>query len=207
MRLWSESFKDGGRLPANYALAKPDPLKHAGFSDNLNPHLAWDNLPKETESLVLIVHDADAPTRPDEVNREGRTVPFSLPRADFFHWVLADLTPGSFIQEGDFSRGVVPKGKPGPQGPRGTRQGLNDYTGWFKGNPEMEGLYFGYDGAGPPWNDERLHHYFFTLYALSGKTCPVRGEFTGPQVLKEMEGMVLAQARISAVYSLFPGAR
>jgi Raf kinase inhibitor-like YbhB/YbcL family protein len=207
MRLWSDSFKDGGRLPELFALAKPHPVQHAQFSDNLNPHLAWDRLPKGTESLALLVHDTDAPSSPEDVNREGRSVPFSLPRTDFFHWVLVDLSPDFPVQEGEFSRGVVPKGKPGPQGPRGTRQGLNDYTGWFKGNPGMEGLYFGYDGAGPPWNDERVHHYFFTLYALRVGRFPAEGEFNGPSVLNKMEGIVLESARIRASYSIFPDAR
>jgi phosphatidylethanolamine-binding protein (PEBP) family uncharacterized protein len=34
------------------------------------------------------------------------------------------------------------------------------------GNPDMAGQYFGYDGPCPPWNDERMHHYIFTIYAL-----------------------------------------
>ncbi len=207
MKLWSDSFNDASRLPEEYAFAKPHPAQHAQFSANRNPHLSWSGLPPGTQSLVLILHDVDVPTRPDDVNQEGRTVPFHLPRAPFYHWVLVDLSPDSPILAGEFSKEVTPRGKPGPQGPRGTRQGLNDYTGWFKGNPDMEGNYFGYDGAGPPWNDERLHHYFFTLYALKAKRCPVEGVFTGPQVLKAVEGLVLDKSSISATYSLYPQAR
>ena len=50
--------------------------------------------------------------------------------------------------------------------PRGARQGINDYTGWFAGDKDMAGNYFGYDGPCPPWNDEIPHRYVFTLYAL-----------------------------------------
>ena len=207
MKLWSDGFKDGTRLPEEYAFAKPHPTQHAQLSKNRNPHLAWSGLPPDTQSLVLIVHDMDVPTKPDDVNQEGRTVPFGLSRADFFHWVLVDLSPASPIQAGQFSAGVTPHDKPGPQGPDGTRQGVNDYTGWFQGDKDMEGAYFGYDGPGPPWNDERLHHYFFTLYALQTKRCPVEGSFTGPQVLKAIEGSVLGKAVLSATYAIYPGAR
>ena len=54
----------------------------------------------------------------------------------------------------------------------------------------MSGDYFGYDGPGPPWNDERLHHYVFTLYALDSARCAVEGRFGGPEVLTALEGHV-----------------
>ena len=65
----------------------------------------------------------DVPTKPDNVNKEGVTVPADLPRTDFYHWVLVDLPAdrGS-IAEGEFSTAVTPKGKTGPEGPQGTRR-------------------------------------------------------------------------------------
>ena len=96
---------------------------------------------------------------------------------------------------GEFGRGFTPRGKPGPQAPHGARQGLNDYTGWFAGNPEMAGNYFGYDGPFPPWNDSLVHHYVFTLYALDVAKCGVSGIFKGTDVLAAIKGHVLAQAR------------
>src|ERR1041385_6696807 len=107
MQLWSDDFKDGTRLPGEYAFAKPHPTQHVQLSNNRNPHLAWNDLPPGTQSLTLVVHDMDVPTKPDEVNQEGRTVPFDLPRADFYHWVLVDLTPTPPIQKGQFSQGVT----------------------------------------------------------------------------------------------------
>ena len=68
------------------------------------------------------------------------------------------------------------KGKPGPASLRGTRQGLNDYTGWFAGDPAMAGSYFGYDGPFPPFNDSLVHHYVFTLYAVAVPRLPVEGD-------------------------------
>ena len=56
---------------------------------------------------------------------------------------------------------------------------MNDYTGWFAGDAEMAGDYFGYDGPFPPFNDSLVHHYVFTLYALTVDRAPVEGAFTG----------------------------
>jgi Raf kinase inhibitor-like YbhB/YbcL family protein len=208
MRLWSDSFKDGEAIPARYALGKPHPDTHVQLSDNVNPHFAWADVPAGTRSFALLCRDVDVPTRPDNVNKEGVTVPAELPRTDFDHWVLVDLAAErSSIQEGEFSTGVTPGGKGGPEGPHGTRQGLNNYTQWFEGDAGMAGDYFGYDGPGPPWNDELLHHYHFTLYALDVATCPAEGRFTGPDALKAIEGHVLDRASMVGTYAIYPNAR
>jgi phosphatidylethanolamine-binding protein (PEBP) family uncharacterized protein len=207
MRIWSTSFPAEQAIPERYALGKPHPTQHAQASDNVSPHLAWSELPPGTASLVLICHDRDAPSRRDDANKEGRVVPADLPRVDFFHLVMVDLpaTPGSFA-EGELSRGVIPHGKPGPAGPRGTRIGVNDYTGWFKGDPAMEGQYFGYDGPWPPWNDTRIHHYIFNLYALDVPRTAVDGVFTGAQVRHAITGHVLAEATYAGTYTINPQA-
>ena len=151
MKLWSDSWVNGERIPNRFAAGRPDAASGVTFSDNVNPHLAWSEAPAATESFVLICHDFDVPSRGDDVNQPDREVPADLPRVDFFHWVLVDL-PGSVgrIDEGAFSRGFTTRGKAGPSvdvaGFTGARQGLNDYTGWFASNADMAGNYFGYDG-------------------------------------------------------------
>lgn len=204
MKLWSDSWTNGDRIPARYAAGRPDGAGGATFSDNLNPHLAWSDLPAGAQSMVLICHDFDVPTKPDDVNQAGREVPADLPRTDFFHWVLVDLPPRpTVIEEGQFSRGFVARGKPGPEVEgSGARHGLNDYTGWFAGNPEMAGNYFGYDGPFPPFNDSLVHHYVFTLYAVSIPRLAVAGNFTGAQVREKLAGRVLAEATFSGTYTL-----
>jgi len=205
MQLWSDSWTNGDRIPARYAAGKPDGKGAAAFSDNLNPHLAWSDVPAGTQSMVLICHDFDVPSRGDDVNQAGREVPADLPRVDFFHWVLVDLPPRPMeIAEGEFSRGFTARGKPGPMArPRGEiRHGLNDYTGWFAGSAEMAGNYFGYDGPFPPWNDSLVHHYVFTLYAVSIPKLPLEGIFTGQQVREQLAGRVLGEATFSGTYTL-----
>jgi Raf kinase inhibitor-like YbhB/YbcL family protein len=126
-----------------------------------------------------------------------------LPRVDFFHWVMVDL-PATVrnLAEGEFGRGFKPRGKPGPATLHGARHGLNDYTGWFAGDAKMAGLYFGYDGPFPPFNDSLVHHYVFTMYALAIERVPVEGAFTGQQVRDAIAGKVLAEVTHSGTYTL-----
>jgi Raf kinase inhibitor-like YbhB/YbcL family protein len=208
MKLTSESFRDQGAIPARCAFCAPDPKTHAKLGDNRSPHIAWSDLPAGTKSLVLVCHDPDVPSKPDDVNQEGRSIPRTLPRVDFHHWLLVDLQPdGAPLKEGEFSSGVTARGKSGPQAPRGARQGINDYTGWFAGDKDMAGDYYGYDGPCPPWNDSIVHHYVFTLYALDVERCPVQGKFRGADLLKAIQGRVLASAALTGLYSLNPSVR
>jgi len=205
MKLSSMSFANNQRIPAEFAFGAPDGSGHVKLSDNRNPHFAWGDLPPGTKSLVLICHDPDVPSKGDDVNQDGRTIPAALPRVDFYHWVLVDLDPASEpITAGEFANGITPRGKSGPAGPRGTRQGINDYTMWFASDHDMSGDYYGYDGPCPPWNDAISHHYVFTLYAIDLAQCPVSGKFTGADVLAAIKGHVLGQASLTGVYAINP---
>src|SRR5436190_12058720 len=115
MKLWSDSWANGEAIPARCAAGRRD-SGGVGFSDNLNPHLTWSEVPAGTKSFALICHDFDVPSRGDDVNQPDREVPADLERIDFFHWVMVDL-PATLAQiaEGEFSRGFTPRGKPGPQ--------------------------------------------------------------------------------------------
>ena len=205
MKLAIAGFTDGAAIPAKFAFCAVDPTAHVRMSENRNPPLAWRDVPAGVKSFAVICHDPDVPSVGTDVNQEGRTVPASLPRVDFFHWVLVDL-PATLdsVGEGEFSSAIVANGKPGPAAPRGARQGVNDYTGWFADDPAMAGQYFGYDGPCPPWNDEIVHHYVFTVFALDVGRLGVEGAFTGPAARKAMEGHVLAQASVTGTYALNP---
>lgn len=205
MKLSSTSFHDQDRIPESNAFGKVDPALHIALAGNANPQLAWVGAPRGTQSFALICHDPDVPSRPDDVNIEGREVPADLPRVDFYHWVLVDIAPETtVIAEGSYSDDVTPRGKPGPMAINGTRQGINSFTGWFSGDHDMKGDYFGYDGPCPPWNDAIQHRYIFTLYALDVAQLAVEGSFDGEDVLKAIQGHVLDQASIMGWYTLNP---
>lgn len=205
MQLTIQDLADGQPIDPRFAFGLPDPDSHVTFGANRNPRVAWSDVPPGTRSLVLVCVDVDVPTRPDDVNQEGREVPADLPRTDFYHWLMVDIPPSvSDIDEGSCSDGVTPRGKREPAGPPGSRQGRNDYTGWFAGDEAMAGSYLGYDGPCPPWNDAIVHRYRFTLYATDLDRCPVEGAFTGTEVLEAIAGHVLAEATITGTYTLNP---
>ncbi len=208
MELTSASFSNEQPIPEEFAFARRDPVRRVRLSNNRNPDLRWSDVPEKCKSLALIVVDPDAPTVPDDVNKEGRTIAADLPRADFHHWVMVDLPRScSGITAGECSDGVTARGKTKPLNPSGApaaRQGQSDFTGWFAGDPEMAGTYLGYDGPGPPWNDERVHRYHFKLYALDVDHCPVEGDFNAADVKRAIQGHVLAEATLTGNYTLNP---
>ncbi|HEY1078003.1 MAG TPA: YbhB/YbcL family Raf kinase inhibitor-like protein [Fontimonas sp.] len=208
MKLTSTSFRPNGRIPGRCAFAVQSPRTHVSLSDNRNPHLAWSGAPAGTRSFVLTCIDSDAPTRPDDVNQAGREVPADLPRAEFVHWLMVDIPPSLHeIAEGACSTGVVARGKTAPAGPAGSRQGVNDYSGWFAGDAQMAGTYLGYDGPCPPWNDARAHRYTFEVLATDLDRCKLADGFKLADLRAALQGHVLDRASIVGRYSLNPRIR
>ena len=209
MRLTSKSITDAQPLAKEYALG----VRGAGDNDppevgpNRSPHLAWSGAPASTKAYALLCVDPDAPARADDANKTDRTIPADFPRTDFYHWVLADIPVSrSELSEGVDATGLTVKGKAPGHTPHGER-GLNSYTEWFRGDPAMEGEYGGYDGPWPPFNDERVHHYVFTLYALDVESLRLGKGFTGADVKRAIAGHVLAEASLTGTYTLNPRLR
>jgi Raf kinase inhibitor-like YbhB/YbcL family protein len=67
----TSAFENKGEIPSRYTCD----------GDNINPELVPGILPEDTESLVLIVDDPDAP------------------RGTFTHWIVWNIEPGSMINE------------------------------------------------------------------------------------------------------------
>jgi len=198
MRIRSQSFEPGQPISAEFAMGQAD-----GFAGNRNPHLAWDDVPAGTRSFALLCIDPDAPTVAETVGREDMEIPQDQPRADFVHWTMIDI-PADVreIAAGSCSDGVTARGKTSPPGPAGARQGLNDYTGWFAGDAQMGGDYLGYDGPYPPFNDQRVHRYFFRLYALDEASLDLPDRFTAADVRRAVQGHTLAEAEVHGTYTL-----
>lgn len=203
MQVRSDSFDNDQPMPARLAFGRlGDPV---ALSDNRSPHLAWRDAPPGTRSFVITCIDPDVPSRPDDVNQPGRTVPADLPRVDFVHWLMANVPAecGELV-EGACSDEVTPHGKRSPFGPPGSVQGENSYSGWFAGDEAMGGCYLGYDGPCPPWNDARVHHYHFRVAALDLASLPLADGFSREALQAAMHGHVLAEAEIVGTYSLNP---
>lgn len=204
MKIDIPAFKNGAPIPGDHCFSVPADIGHISYSSNLNPQILWSDVPHNTRSFALLVVDPDVPSVGDLVNQEGKTVPADLPRVEFYHFVLVDI-PADLreLPEGCDSNAITAKGKPIGQTKYGVR-GVNDYTSWFEGDPEMGGNYGGYDGPCPPWNDEIPHRYFFNLYALDVETLGLAGAFTGVDALRAMEGHVLAKATHFGTYTQNP---
>lgn len=198
MRLTTTSFQKGQPIPGEFAMGVP-----TGFGGNRNPQLAWDDVPAGTRSFALLCIDPDVPTVPELVGRDDVEIPLDQPRTEFVHWAMVDI--GADVREiaaGSASDGITAKGKTAPSGPAGARQGLNSYTQWFAGDAQMGGDYLGYDGPYPPFNDQRLHRYFFRLFALDVATLDVPQRFTAADVLRAVHGHVLGEATVWGTYTL-----
>lgn len=203
MKVTSHSFTNGQPIPVEFALGTPE-----GFGRNRNPHLAWEDVPQGTRSLVLLCVDTDAPADASLAGKAGVEIPVDAQRADFVHWVLVDIAPDVHdIAAGSVSDGFEKAGKKRPHGPRGSRQGLNDYTGWFAGDPDLAGDYQGYDGPYPPPNDLLKHRYFFRVFALDVDQLELPQRFTAADVMRAMHGHVLAESAIHGTYWLHPAPR
>ncbi|MDO6460187.1 YbhB/YbcL family Raf kinase inhibitor-like protein [Granulosicoccaceae sp. 1_MG-2023] len=202
MKLTLDSWPEGGPIPEKFAFGRIPPEGRFALADNINPALSWDDVPPGTQSFALLCVDPDVPSSGEDVNQEGKSVPADLPRVNFYHWVVVNM-PADLraIAEGADSAGVTPKGKAPGQRPYGLT-GINNYTDWFAGDPEMAGEYGGYDGPCPPWNDSIIHRYRFTVYALDVASLPLSGAFTGEDVLAAMEGHVLASASKTGIYTM-----
>lgn len=199
-----DGWAEGQPIPARFAFGKPGEDGPFATSDNLSPAIRWSDAPAGTKSFAIICVDPDVPSSGEDVNQEGKTVPADLPRVPFYHWVLVDIPAStSGLAEGAGGSGVTPRGKDPGKTEHGVT-GKNDYTGWFAGDADMEGVYGDYDGPCPPWNDSIKHHYHFEVYALSEPSLGLSGAFSADDAIAAMEGKVLAKASYSGTYSMNP---
>lgn len=178
---------NGQPIPSRYAYCMQDGQGKTKDGGNVNPKISWSAAPDNTKSFALIVVDPDVPAVFDDANKDGKIIPDNFARKNFYHWVLVDIPPGLHeIAEGQDSKDKTDK-TPGPMG-----FGVDGQNNYGKG---------GYDGPCPPWNDERLHHYRFTVYALDVPSLGLSGNFTGEQALAAMKGHILVQGETVGTYT------
>ncbi len=199
-----DSFKNGGTVPNKYAFCVAAAQGHTTGGQNINPSISWSKGPRGTKSYAIITFDPDAPAEHREMmNKEGVTMTADIKRHNFYHWVLVDISPKvTSIKEGADSNARVLHGKPATS-TVGVK-GLNDYTKVTASNDAMKGQYYGYDGPCPPWNDEDIHHYHFTVYALSVKSLNLPKDFDAEAAQDAMKGKILAQGEDVGLYTQNP---
>lgn len=103
LNLSSADFPPGGSIPA----------RHTCDGADLSPSLSWSGIPPDTQSLVLIVDDPDAPDP-------------AAPKQTWVHWVLYNIPP--HVDH-------LPPGIREAELPAGVRTGLNDWKNTRYGGP------------------------------------------------------------------------
>lgn len=195
-------ISNGAVIPADYAFCVEDGSGKAKLGANQSPEIKWSGAPKGTKSFVILLKDPKVPSKADNVNKVGKSVSKTLPRVDFYHWVLADIPANlNTLPLGAESKAVVAKGKKAGKTAHGVR-GINNYTDWFASDPNMSGQYGGYDGPCPPWNDELIHEYHFEVFALDVASLKLKENFKAPELHKAMKGHILAQGKSIGLYKL-----
>jgi len=193
-------IEHGKPIPERFAYCIPDGNGKTKDGQNINPAIEWSGAPEGTKSYVILVVDRDVPQSFELANQDGKTIPREFPRQNFYHWVLVDIPPSILtIAEGADSRGITKGGKELGKRLYGV-VGQNDYAR-FMG----EGPHAGYDGPCPPWNDERLHRYHFTVYALSVPSLNLSGLFGGQYVEDIIQPHILAKGEVVGTFTNKPG--
>jgi hypothetical protein len=193
-----DAIQNNGPIPAEYAFCVPSPRGHTTAGANKNPEITWSKGPAATKSYAIVVVDTDVPSVFDDADKEGKVIKESLPRQDFYHMVLVDIPASqNRLAMGADSSGITPKGKKPGATPYGLR-GVNDYT------EDTAGTFGGYDGPCPPWNDERLHHYHFIVYAIDVPSLGLSGNFTGKDAQAATAKHTLAKGEVVGTYTQNP---
>ena len=206
LKVESDSFETGDRVPDAHAFGVSDGEGAAApEGGNRSPHLRWSGAPEGTRSYAIVVVDPDVPADASDANQPDRSIPVDAERADFAHWLVVDIPAEvTEVAEGAGSEEIVIGGKAPGQTSFGGVAGVNSYTDFLAGDAEMEGTYGHYDGPFPPFNDERLHHYHFTVYALDVPSLGLDpgGDFKLDDVRAVIEGHVVDQGELVGEYSL-----
>lgn len=183
----STSIENGKAIAEKFAYCAPDGKGKTNNAGNISPQLTWKNAPKETKSLAIVAVDPDVPAKFDDANKDGKIIAEDFPRQNFYHWVLLNI-PAKItdIHEG--------RGKD----PSFATPLINDYAG---GKNTLQ--FAGYDGPCPPWNDARLHHYHFTVYALDVEKLAPAKDSIGKDAIAEIEKHAIAKGELVGTYSNF----
>ena len=154
------------------------PVDFTADGRNVSPTLTWSGAPPGTREFALILDDPDAPTP-----------------QPFVHWVIYKI-PGTAtgLPEG-LPMGAAVKAP----GLETAAQGLTGFAMFARGGgpPPQPG----YRGPAPP--PGKPHRYTFKVYALNAPL-EARDGMTKDDLLKAMEGKIIAQGELVGLYERKP---
>lgn len=173
-------------IPEQYALCKTTPDGKSAPGENMRPAISWRNAPKNTQSFALVVSDPDVPNDFADAGKDGKTLEVDMPRQLFYHWALVDIPADTTSLEGG-------KANKNPAVGKALKSDLGGYT-----NPRN------YGGPCPPWNDLRLHHYHFTIYALDVPSLKLKANATARDAVTAIKEHTLRSGEFVSTYTLNP---
>jgi len=191
-------IKPNGFIPAKYAYCTADGKGATKNGGNVSPKISWSGKVDEAKSYVVLVVDKDVPASFELANQKDKVIPVDFSRQDFYHWVLVDIpVKRTSLAEGRSSTKVIEGGKPLGK----TAYGVNGQNDYAKMNKGPNG---GYDGPCPPWNDERMHHYHFSVYALDVESLELKKNFSGRDVEKAMAAHIVGKGEVVGRFTTNP---
>ena len=202
LKLSLEKTGPGNALPPENAscIATADGRDTPG--QNKSPAISWTAGPPATLSYALTMVDPDVPADLSLLGKEGTTIPRDAKRMEFTHWILVDIpTSVTRLVEGADGDGL-PKGGLTLETTDHGRRGQNGFAAFAKDGPNG-----GYHGPCPPWNDERVHRYRITVYALDTGRLPLPDSFTREDFLAAVKGHIVATRTAEFNYAINPKAR
>ncbi|MFW9848058.1 MAG: YbhB/YbcL family Raf kinase inhibitor-like protein [Candidatus Thorarchaeota archaeon] len=117
MKVYSDDFEDGKTIPREFGYR----------TENISPHIGWEDIPIETKSLALLCNDPDAPA------------------GDWIHWIVHSIDPsikeipkGGPIPGVELQNGFGRIGWGGPAPPSGTHRYF--FTLYALDVPRLEGV-------------------------------------------------------------------
>lgn len=201
----AEGIGKDGYIDPQFAFCIHDIKTHVKEGLDKSIGLSWSKGPEGTKSYAIIAVDTDVPTIFNDAGKEGKTISAKLKRKDFYHWILFDIpATKTMIPAYADSQAIAKNGKAETGTPYGIR-GVNDYAPYFAANPERKGVYAGYDGPCPPWNDELIHHYHFKVFAIDVASLGLSGkQVNGQAAMAAIKEHALAEGEVVGKYTLNP---
>lgn len=211
LNVTATGIKADGYVDVEYAFCAPTTpdkaprgLRFAKPGNNKSLGLSWTEGPKGTASYAVLGYTPDGLVDTSDAGIRGRVILEDSPRRTVYHWVLVNI-PASTRELPPGIDSYDPE-KTGPeerQRPYGLR-GINILSERHPLDPTFKKVAEGYFGPCPPPNDLRVRNTIFKVFALNVKKLPLKGDFTGEDALKAMEGHVLATGEVTGKYTLNP---
>lgn len=170
MKIWSNNIKDNW-LDQEFGA---NSTNKANFELDVNTksfHLAWDDLPENTKSLVVIFDDYDA------IEVCGFT---------WIHWTVANIDPNLKQLQENASNELADK----------LVQGKNSWSSGLITKDTENKVYQKFGGCAPPNAD---HEYSIKVYALD-KMLEINNGFMLNELIRKMKGHILDAKEINFWY-------